>query len=97
MEKLVVEQEAKIKDYLLNLPNLLEDSVPVGKDSSENVTVKKWGNHPTIQLHTQKPHRPRHTLGPNRYGTRRQNRRRPILLPQKRRSHARHGTNALRT
>ncbi len=46
MEKQVVEQEAKIKTYLLNLPNLLEDSVPVGKDSSENVTVKKWGNIP---------------------------------------------------
>ena len=46
MEKQVVEQEAKIKKYLLNLPNLLEDSVPVGKDSSENVTVKKWGNIP---------------------------------------------------
>jgi seryl-tRNA synthetase len=46
MEKQVVEQEAKIKNYLLNLPNLLEDSVPVGKDSSENVTVKKWGNIP---------------------------------------------------
>jgi seryl-tRNA synthetase len=47
-EKLVVEQEAKIKDYLLNLPNLLEDSVPVGKDSTENVTVKKWGTIPTF-------------------------------------------------
>jgi seryl-tRNA synthetase len=48
-EKQVVEQEAKIKEYLLNLPNLLEDSVPVGKDSSENVTVKKWG---TIREYT---------------------------------------------
>ena len=43
VEKQVVEQEDRIKDYLLNLPNLLEGSVPVGKDSSENVTVKKWG------------------------------------------------------
>lgn len=42
-EKQVVEQETQIKQYLLTLPNLLEDSVPVGKDSSENVTVKKWG------------------------------------------------------
>ena len=33
MEKQVVEQEAKIREYLLNLPNLLEDSVPIGKDS----------------------------------------------------------------
>lgn len=43
VEKQVAEQEAKIREYLLSLPNLLEDSVPVGKDSSENVTVKKWG------------------------------------------------------
>lgn len=42
-EKQVVEQEAKIRDYLLRLPNLLDASVPVGKDSSDNVTVKKWG------------------------------------------------------
>ncbi len=46
MEKQVAEQEAKIHNYLLTLPNLLEDSVPVGKDSSENVTVKKWGTIP---------------------------------------------------
>lgn len=43
VEKQVTEQEAQIRNYLLTLPNLLEDSVPVGKDSSENVTVKKWG------------------------------------------------------
>src|SRR5665648_123105 len=33
-EKEVVEQEAKIRDCLLNLPNLLDDSVPFGKDSN---------------------------------------------------------------
>jgi seryl-tRNA synthetase len=36
LEKQVVEQEAKIRDYLLRLPNLLDATVPVGKDSSEN-------------------------------------------------------------
>jgi seryl-tRNA synthetase len=50
MEKQVIEQEAKIKTYLLNLPNLLEGSVPVGKDSSENVIVKKWGNIPQFNF-----------------------------------------------
>ncbi len=45
-EKEVVEQEAKIRDYLLNLPNLLDDSVPFGKDSNDNVTVKTWGTIP---------------------------------------------------
>lgn len=49
-EKQVVEQEAKIRDYLLNLPNLLEASVPIGKDSSENVTIKKWGTIPEFKF-----------------------------------------------
>jgi seryl-tRNA synthetase len=43
LEKQVVEQEAKIRDYLLRLPNLLDVSVPVGKDSADNVTIKTWG------------------------------------------------------
>lgn len=50
MEKVVTEQEAKTRDYLLKLPNLLEDSVPVGKDSNDNVTVKTWGNIPQFSF-----------------------------------------------
>ena len=49
-EKQVVEQEAKIKDYLLRLPNLLDATVPVGKDSTENVTVKTWGTPPKFNF-----------------------------------------------
>ncbi len=33
----------KIDYYLMRLPNVLHDSVPVGKDDSENKVVKKWG------------------------------------------------------
>ncbi|MCW4028453.1 MAG: serine--tRNA ligase [Candidatus Bathyarchaeota archaeon] len=43
MEKQVAEQEQKTRDYLLRLPNLLEDSVPIGVDDHGNVEVKKWG------------------------------------------------------
>ena len=46
MEKQVAEQEQKTHDYLMRLPNLLEDSVPVGKDSNDNVQVKTWGTIP---------------------------------------------------
>jgi seryl-tRNA synthetase len=49
-EKEVVAQEAKIHDYLLRLPNLLDATVPVGVDSSQNVTVKKWGNIPQFSF-----------------------------------------------
>jgi seryl-tRNA synthetase len=46
MEKQVTEQEQKTHDYLLQLPNLLDDTVPLGKDSSGNVQVKTWGTIP---------------------------------------------------
>ncbi|MEM0231142.1 MAG: serine--tRNA ligase [Candidatus Woesearchaeota archaeon] len=35
--------EEKILYYRMRIPNMLHDSVPVGKDSSENVEVKRWG------------------------------------------------------
>jgi seryl-tRNA synthetase len=46
VEKQVTEQEQKTHDYLLRLPNLLDDSVPLGKDSNDNVQVKTWGKIP---------------------------------------------------
>jgi seryl-tRNA synthetase len=52
IEKQVTEHEQKTHDYLLRLPNLLDDSVPLGKDSSGNVQVKTWGTIPefTFQI-----------------------------------------------
>jgi seryl-tRNA synthetase len=46
MEKTVTQQEQKIHDYLMQLPNLLDDTVPLGKDSDDNVQVKTWGTCP---------------------------------------------------
>jgi seryl-tRNA synthetase len=46
MEKTVTQQEQKIHDYLMQLPNLLDDTVPLGKDSNDNVQVKTWGTCP---------------------------------------------------
>jgi seryl-tRNA synthetase len=46
VEKQVTEQEQKTHDYLLRLPNQLDDSVPLGKDSNDNVQVKTWGKIP---------------------------------------------------
>jgi len=48
MEKNVTEQEQKIRDCLFRLPNLLEDSVPQGNDSNDNVQVKTWGTIPVF-------------------------------------------------
>lgn len=35
---------AKIKEYLLAIPNLPSDSTPVGKNEEENVEVRRWGD-----------------------------------------------------
>ncbi len=39
----VVRAEEKTSDYLMRLPNLLHDTVPVGEDENDNVQVKSWG------------------------------------------------------
>ena len=36
--------EGKLSDLLLDLPNIVHESVPVGKDESENVVVRHWGS-----------------------------------------------------
>ncbi|MGC8850652.1 MAG: serine--tRNA ligase [Candidatus Micrarchaeia archaeon] len=45
--KAVEEQQEKLaqrmKNYLMRLPNLLHESVPTGKDESENEVVREWG------------------------------------------------------
>jgi seryl-tRNA synthetase len=35
--------EEKTGDFLLNIPNIPHESVPFGKDETENVEVRKWG------------------------------------------------------
>ena len=37
------ERYAKLSKILLSLPNMLHESVPVGKSESDNVTVRTWG------------------------------------------------------
>ncbi|MGA2386640.1 MAG: serine--tRNA ligase [Candidatus Bathyarchaeia archaeon] len=48
IEKQVTQQELKTHDYLMRLPNLLDDSVPFGKDDKDNVEVKSWGTIPNF-------------------------------------------------
>ncbi|MBP5268916.1 MAG: serine--tRNA ligase, partial [Ruminococcus sp.] len=37
------ELEAKIRERMLVIPNIIDDSVPIGKDDSENVEIEKFG------------------------------------------------------
>ncbi|MCL2475893.1 serine--tRNA ligase [Candidatus Bathycorpusculum sp.] len=50
VETEVCEQETKIRTFLLNLPNLLDESVPFGNDSNDNLTIKKWGTVPQFSF-----------------------------------------------
>jgi len=50
IEKQVTEQEQKTHGYLMQLPNLLDESVPFGKDSNDNVQVKTWGTVPKFNF-----------------------------------------------
>ncbi len=50
IEKQVVEEEQKTRDYLMQLPNLLDDTVPLGKDSNDNVQIKTWGTIPQLSF-----------------------------------------------
>ncbi|MGD0450791.1 MAG: serine--tRNA ligase [Candidatus Bathyarchaeia archaeon] len=49
-ETQVTQEEEKTHAYLMQLPNLLDDTVPPGKDSNDNVQVKTWGTIPTFKF-----------------------------------------------
>jgi len=42
--------EEKNKLLLLKIPNIIHNSVPIGKDESENVEIKKWGKPPKFSF-----------------------------------------------
>lgn len=51
----VTELDAKQREFMLTVPNLLDASVPVGKGSDENVEVRRWGTPPKFDFKP-KPH-----------------------------------------
>ena len=42
--------ETRIRDMMGALPNVPDDTVPVGKDDSENVEVRRWGTQPEFDF-----------------------------------------------
>ena len=54
-EKELEALEAEFHDFLLNIPNLFHDSVPVGRDASANELVREWGDKPAFAF-TPRPH-----------------------------------------
>ncbi|HJJ41813.1 MAG TPA: serine--tRNA ligase [Methanocorpusculum sp.] len=49
-DDLMAEADEKIHYYLMRLPNILHESVPYGKDDTENVVVKKVGTPRTFNF-----------------------------------------------
>ena len=47
LEKAEPEYEEKIKRIMMTIPNIIDPSVPIGKDDSENVEVQRYGE-PTV-------------------------------------------------
>ena len=43
-EKLSAELDEKIKKIMMTIPNIIDSSVPVGKDDSENVEIQRFGD-----------------------------------------------------
>ncbi len=42
-EDLEIQYSTELKEIMMKIPNIIDDSVPIGKDDSENVEVKKYG------------------------------------------------------
>lgn len=49
------ELNEKFKDLHLSIPNMLDKSVPDGKDDKDNIVVREWGKKPEFKF-TPKPH-----------------------------------------
>jgi len=43
LEEQIKQVDIRLSELLLDLPNILHESVPYGKDESENVVVRHWG------------------------------------------------------
>ncbi len=47
--------EIEIQNILLGIPNITDDSVPVGKDENDNIEIRRWGDLPVFNFEP-KPH-----------------------------------------
>lgn len=44
LEELEVKMEGEIREIMLVIPNIIDESVPIGRDDSENVEVERFGD-----------------------------------------------------
>jgi seryl-tRNA synthetase len=55
LEKAAEEYDTGLSEVLVGIPNVPDESVPVGKSSDDNVEVRRWGTPPKFDF-TPKPH-----------------------------------------
>ena len=55
LEKELEVVNVSFQDFILNIPNLSDDSVPTGKDENDNVMIRDWGKKPEFTFEP-KPH-----------------------------------------
>jgi len=55
LESVLAKNQARIREILMRLPNILHETVPVGKDDSENLEVRRWGKPKELDFDL-KPH-----------------------------------------
>ncbi|MEM1581229.1 MAG: serine--tRNA ligase [candidate division WOR-3 bacterium] len=50
LERQVEDYGRKAKSLLMRIPNLLHESVPYGRDESDNIEIKRWGSPPKFDF-----------------------------------------------
>ena len=55
LEKQAAESDQELRSLLAVIPNMLHESVPIGRSADENVEVRRWGKPPEFSF-TPKPH-----------------------------------------
>ena len=46
----VARAEEKTREYLMRLPNLLHETVPIGNDENANIQIRRWGSIPEFDF-----------------------------------------------
>jgi len=50
LDEEIIELKKRLEYILMRLPNILHESVPIGKDDSENMEIRKWGKIPKFDF-----------------------------------------------
>lgn len=46
LDSILIDKEKELREIILNIPNIPHKSVPIGRDDSENIIVKRYGEKP---------------------------------------------------